>query len=239
MPSHAPSSILVDGNNEISPELSFLQYDLTNFIQLFLVHHMLRPCHHLGEPPQDLLQYITVSHNGLQMPPQKQTLPALFLLLQPGMQVTFSTAWAHSNSWFIFQILVHQHPTPFSAKLLSRHTHPSLHYCSGLFYPRCRTLNLPVSNFKRFPLSPFLGPIPLNSTHTTQNTNHFPQFGLTKNLREILSHHPRHQEILLNGIILSTSPLSMPLKIDFPIGLWRKEGRKIVWWQEQPTIPFG
>lgn len=51
MPSHPFSSILVGGNNEISPKLSFLQYDQTNFFQLFLVHHMLQSRHHLG-PPQ-------------------------------------------------------------------------------------------------------------------------------------------------------------------------------------------
>lgn len=55
MPSHPFSSILVDGNNEISPKLSFLQHDQTNFFQLFLVHHMLQSCYHLG-PPQDLFQ---------------------------------------------------------------------------------------------------------------------------------------------------------------------------------------
>lgn len=92
MSSLPPSSLLVDGNNEISPELSFLQYDQTNSLRLFLVHHMLQPYHHLGGPPQDLLQYTTMSHDVLQMPSQKQTLLALLLLLQTGMQVTFSIA---------------------------------------------------------------------------------------------------------------------------------------------------
>lgn len=149
MPSHPSSGILVDGNNEISPELSFLQYDQTIFFQLFLVHHVLQPCHHLGGRPQDLLQYTTVSHNVLQMPSQNQTLLALLFLVQPSMQVTFSTALAHRHRWSIFQVLVNQHPTLFSVATF-QHTYPSLHYCSGLFHPRCRILNLPVFNFKRF-----------------------------------------------------------------------------------------
>lgn len=61
---------------------------------------------------------------------------------------------------------------------------------SGLFYPRCRILNLPVSTFKKYLSAHSL--VLFLCSPTTQNTNHYPQFGLTTDLKEILSHHPRH-----------------------------------------------
>lgn len=85
--------------------------------------------------------------------------------------------------------------------------------------PRCRILNLPVLNFKRFfsahslVLSLWIAVL-LSRTPTTSHNSASPT-----NLREILSHHPRHYEILLNGINLRTSPLSMPLtfQLDFAL----------------------
>lgn len=162
--------------------------------------------------------YTTVSHNVLQMPPQKQTLLALLWRQQPSMQVTFSTAWVHSHSRYVVQVLVHQHPTSFSAKLLSRHAYPSLHYCLGLFHPRCRIFNVPVLNSKRFLsahssvlslwIAVLLCRIPTSSCNLVSPTN---LRGIISSSKALGNYFKWHQTQL--------SPLNMPLKNDFAIGL--------------------
>ena len=47
---------VLEGHNEVSPELSFLQAKQAQFPQLFSIGEVLQPSDHLSGPPLDLFQ---------------------------------------------------------------------------------------------------------------------------------------------------------------------------------------
>lgn len=57
---------------------------------------------------------------------------------------------SRAHCWLMFNLMSTKTPISFSAKLLSSWFSPSMYWCLGLFFHRCRTLQFSLLNFMRF-----------------------------------------------------------------------------------------
>lgn len=77
----------------------------------------------------------------------------MLCVMQPSISLVFFVARAHC--WLMFSAVAARTPGPFSAELLSSQGAPSTSWGLGLVLHRCRTLQFPSLNFRRFPLAHF------------------------------------------------------------------------------------
>ena len=68
--------------------------------------------------------------------------------MHPRMPLAFLAARAHC--WLMVNLSSTSSPRSLCTELLSSRSAPSLYWCMGLFFPRCRTLHLPLLNLIRF-----------------------------------------------------------------------------------------
>ncbi|XP_068788224.1 uncharacterized protein [Struthio camelus] len=156
-----PLQILIHVD-EITSQSSLLQAEQAQLLQSFFIGEMLQPPNHLGSPPLDSLQQCHVPlvlgspeldtvlqvrlHQERGRITSLDLLPTL-CLMHPRRPLAFLATRAHCC--LMLHLLSTGTPRSFFMELLSSRSTPSLYWCMGLFLPRCRTLHLPLLNFRR------------------------------------------------------------------------------------------